>query len=81
MGNNMYYSILMLNKEGGKPEELYSTDKLSLLHSYIISLMSDEEYSKALSEWKQGLKEENLTDYLFDNCQALSDTVLYKGNI
>lgn len=81
MGNNMNYSILMLNIELERAEELYSTDKLSLLHSYIISLMSDKEYSKALLEWKQGLKEENLTDYLFDNCLTLSDTVLYKGNI
>lgn len=81
MGNNMHYSILMLNIKLQKTEEIYSTDKLSLLHSYIISLMRDEEYSKALSEWKQGLKEESLTDYLFDNCLALSDTVLYKGNI
>lgn len=77
----MNYSILMLNIKLQKTEEIYSTDKLSLLHSYIISLMRDEEYSKALSEWKQGLKEESLTDYLFDNCQALSDTFLYKGNI
>lgn len=77
----MHYSILMLNIKLQKTEEIYPTDKLSSLHSYIISLMSDKECSKALSEWKQGLKEENLTDYLFDNCLALSDTVLYKGNI